>query len=164
MTLLAFGYFSDSFTASGIAATIYFHSVSTIGETHPIEESESMKHLPPLLEREEKEDMEEKEDDAVESRPTLLQISVSDLPTDSAALAKLFNVDNKFIFEGGKYSHSNYLYVRYLTAIFVFYLAIFSLQNWSQKNLPPISCTRRDIYGCVHPPDLCTGINYPPLS
>ncbi len=83
-------------------------SVSTIGETHPIEESESMKHLPPLLEREEKEDIdiEEKEDAAVENRSTLLQISVSKLPSDSVALAKLFNIDNKLIFEGGKHFHS----------------------------------------------------------
>lgn len=83
-------------------------SVSTIGETHPIEESESMKHLPPLLEREEKEDIdiEEKEDAAVENRSTLLQISVSKLPYDSVALAKLFNIDNKLIFEGGKHCHS----------------------------------------------------------
>ena len=42
-------------------------SVSTIGESHLMEESESMKHLPPLLEREEKEDLNEK-DDGVDTR------------------------------------------------------------------------------------------------
>lgn len=78
-------------------------SVSTIGDSHPIEESESMKHLPPLLEREEKEDIEEKEDGGLAAtRPTLLQINVSNLPTDPVALARLFNIENKLIFEGGK--------------------------------------------------------------
>ena len=91
----SYGYIMNSIPLS--------ESMSSMGEPAFLEESESMKHLPPLEEKEEKEDMDEKEDvlSFSQNTPSVLQISTNNLPTNPRALAILFNIESEAVFDGG---------------------------------------------------------------